>query len=177
MHHYLAVFINYFFVMETSISSMGSPKQGKSMKSWIILIVVILVVAVGGYFAYNMMPKSPAVATGTETSAVKAEPAGTSDYHAVFLSSGQVYFGKYVGSKSGQYVELEDVYYLQAQQSLDKKSAEQTKLSLVKLGGELHGPTDKVYVNRDHVLMIEDLRTDSNVVKTIESSKQPTKTQ
>jgi hypothetical protein len=66
---------------------------------------------------------------------------------------------------------------LQAQQSLDKKSAEQTKLSLVKLGGELHGPTDKVYVNRDHVLMIEDLRTDSNVVKTIESSKQPTKTQ
>jgi hypothetical protein len=42
---------------------------------------------------------------------------------------------------------------------------------LIKLGGELHGPTDTMQINRDQILLIEDLRTDSNLVAAIGNYK------
>lgn len=96
----------------------------------------------------------------------------TTTYQAYFLLNGQVYFGKDIERKNG-YTILKNVYYLelvnneqfQNQAGVDK----QTQLSLKKLGTELHGPTDTLYVNDDHILFYEDLRPDSNVLKSIES--------
>jgi hypothetical protein len=45
------------------------------------------------------------------------------------------------------------------------------EINLVKLGGELHGPTDEMRINRDQILLVEDLRTDSNLVKAIDNYK------
>jgi hypothetical protein len=44
---------------------------------------------------------------------------------------------------------------------------QQQELTLIKLGNELHGPTDKMTINRDHVLLTEALRNDSRVVQAI----------
>ena len=86
---------------------------------------------------------------------------------AVFLSNGQVYFG-YVEDINRQMIEIKEVYYLRTQDFLQPSSEqgdqdEKKKISLVKLGSELHGPTDQMHVNRDQVLFIEDMRSDSKI--------------
>jgi hypothetical protein len=106
-----------------------------------------------------------------------------SGWQAVFLSNGQVYFG-HLGSSDKQFAELSNIYYLQVdqQESLQPgktttaATTEQPKLTLIKLGNELHGPNDKMTINRDHILFIEDMKSDSKVVAAIEDYiKNPTK--
>lgn len=101
-------------------------------------------------------------------------PFGTTGvYQAVFLSNNQVYFGM-LNNRSAQYATLTDIYYLQITQPLQPKErgAQQApNINLVKLGGELHGPTDKMEINRDHILFIEDLKPDSQVILAIDSYK------
>lgn len=98
----------------------------------------------------------------------------TEGYQAVFLTNGQVYFGK-ISSMTATDVTLEDIYYLQVQQQNIQPPAEQQgqqpQLSLVKLGNELHGPQDKMIINRDHVLFWENLKDDGRVVKAISDHK------
>jgi hypothetical protein len=92
-------------------------------------------------------------------------------YQAVFLSNGQVYFGK-VNALNNQYVDLRDIYYLNSQsQSADgttegEKDTNST-FSLVKLGCELHGPADQMIINREQVTFWENLKSDGKVAKAI----------
>lgn len=136
--------------------------QVKSKKPWIAIIVVVVVLAVlaAGVGAYKMMAAD---------SAVKS-----SQYQAVFLTNGQVYFGK-LSDVSGKYVVLKDIYYLQVQQSVqpaDDKTNEQPQVSLAKLGSELHGPEDNMQINRDQVLFWENLKDDSKVVDAIKKNQE-----
>jgi hypothetical protein len=95
-----------------------------------------------------------------------------SKYQAVFLSNGQVYFGKLYRERS-QYPILREVYYLQVMQQLQPGTENPTaNINLVKLGAELHGPTDEMRINRDHILFIEDLKDDSQVVQGIKRFKE-----
>ncbi|MEA3463895.1 MAG: hypothetical protein U9R14_02370 [Patescibacteria group bacterium] len=91
-------------------------------------------------------------------------------YQAVFLSNGQVYFGKATDVNS-QTLVLEDIYYLRVARDLQAGSAgEQTNtdnFSLIKLGNEIHGPEDKMSINLDHILFVEDLKDNSKVVEGI----------
>lgn len=133
-----------------------------NQKSWVLLVAVIVVVAIAGYIVFMM----PAASLGGGASSAA--------YQAVFLVNNQVYFGK-VYSPSSQFMTLKDIYYLQVQQQIQPVQGAanpSTAINLVKLGGELHGPTDEMRINRDQILLIEDLRSDSNVVKAIENYKQ-----
>ena len=94
-------------------------------------------------------------------------------YQAVFLSNGQVYFGK-LFRETNQYAVLRDVYYLQITQPPQPLRAGEVppaNINLVKLGGELHGPVDEMRINRDHILFVEDLKSDSRVVQAIDQLK------
>lgn len=95
-------------------------------------------------------------------------------YQALFLTNGQVYFGKVVSMNSDT-VTLRDIYYLQqnVQSGTDAKAAaaQQNQLQLTKLGGELHGPEDVMYIERSQVLFWENLKNDSQVVKKIQEAK------
>jgi hypothetical protein len=98
------------------------------------------------------------------------------DWQAVFLTNGQVYFGKVEKQNQVELV-VKDIYYLQVTRPLqqteegEQQPNPQGELSLVKLGNELHGPTDGMLINRDHVLFVEDLKEDSNVVQAIDNYK------
>jgi len=93
---------------------------------------------------------------------------------AVFLTNGQVYFGK-VKAINKQYVDLESIYYLNVNQqvqpnqsnSSNSNSSQNQSVSLVKLGCELHGPTDRMIINRDQVTFWENLKTDGQVTQAI----------
>lgn len=99
-------------------------------------------------------------------------------YQAVFLTNGQVYFGK-LSNPNSKYISLEDVYYLQVQDSKaadgqSQDSAEQLQQGepqLIKLGEELHGPEDVMKVSQSQVTFWENLKSDSKVVKAIEQYK------
>lgn len=98
-----------------------------------------------------------------------APPFGRNVYQAVFLDNGQVYFGKL--RRFGDYPVLKDVYYLQITQQLQGSANDASNVNLVKLGNELHGPTDQMRINRQSILFIEDLKPDSQVVQAIERMK------
>lgn len=103
-------------------------------------------------------------------------------YQAVFLTNGQVYFGKITHTSDNE-ITLESVYYLQSsenpQNDITKKDSSsntntadtQTQLAIVKLGSEIHGPMDKMYITKSNVLFTEDLKDSSQVVQAIQASK------
>lgn len=93
-----------------------------------------------------------------------------SKWQAVFLSNSQVYFGHLENYDHG-YVRLMKVYYLRAAGDLQQGggSANQN-LNLVKLGGELHGPEDAMFIPKDKIQFWENLKSSSQVVQSIESS-------
>jgi hypothetical protein len=146
----------------------------------IIVVLLAVVVGGGGLFLYKSGGFSlPGAAEGEKTTT----PAKASGYVAVFLTNNQVYFGK-LANMAAQYPALTDVYYLRVQQALatgegnvqvETKTAAagtaRNELTLIKLGDELHGPTDEISLNRDHILLIEDLKEDSKVVKAIQQFK------
>ena len=91
-----------------------------------------------------------------------------SGYQAVFLVNGQVYFGK-VANQNSTWVKLTDIYYLQSRSALQNQDdlGSQQDVTLVKLGQELHGPTDQMQILRDHILFIENLASNSKVLQAI----------
>ena len=89
-------------------------------------------------------------------------------YSAVLLTTGDIYFAKVVGEQ-GHYTMLRDIYYPQVAQNADGTQAQDVQI--VKFGNELHGPKDEIRVNRDHIFMIQPLRSDSRVLETIAEYK------
>ncbi len=90
---------------------------------------------------------------------------------AIFLTNGQVYFGKIKGLNP-QYVNLTDIYYLNSQTNSDEAADKQTpNLSLVKLGCELHGPQDQMIINRQQLSFWENLSNEGKVAKAISQWK------
>lgn len=133
-----------------------------------VLAILLIAVSIGalGWFTTR------AYKAVTADAAVKSK-----QYQAVFLTNGQVYFGKLTQSDSS-YVKLTDIYYLQVQQTVQPKdssaaatAAANQQVSLAKLGGELHGPEDVMYVSRAQVLFWENLTTAGKVSKAIADYK------
>lgn len=143
-----------------------SPKRdGKAVKI-IIALVIIVLVAIGACWVVT--------AYGWGGDSI-AKPSSR-DWQAVFLTNGQVYFGK-VTSVGKKTLSLSDIYYLQVvtkplqqtQQGEAASAASQTQqeLTLIKLGNEIHGPQDQMTINIDQVLLTEKLKNDSRVVQAI----------
>lgn len=137
----------------------------------VLYVVAVLLLAVIGIIALQVasQPKS----TGGTFGSVD-----TATYQAVFLSNGQVYFGK-ITNVSTAYLVLDDIYYLRVQQELQPTPEEteagvttttddgESKVVLVQLGNELHKPESAMTINRDHVLFWENLQGDSPVISSI----------
>jgi hypothetical protein len=133
--------------------------KGKTVKG----LAVLAVLAAAAYWAY-----------GAAMRRADASVADASRYQAVFLTNGQAYFGK-ASNVSGQYIRLENVYYLVINRPLQNQSEGEEqkdgpKYTLMKLGQELHGP-DSMSINRDQVLFIENLKEDSKVMAAIKGGQ------
>ncbi len=145
-------------------SDMGGHRSGSKLP-WVVLVVVVLVIVVVAILFRDKWGGSKA--------------GKSSDYQAVFLTNGQVYFGKL--SDAGKYLKLSDIFYLQVNQPQIQGSQQteqqaqqaqaQPQLQLVKLGSELHGPKDEMSINRDQVLFFEDMKEDGKVMQAIKQYK------
>ena len=88
----------------------------------------------------------------------------TDQFQAVFLTNGQVYYGKITDSQ-GQFYTIEDVFYVLRSPSQAEGQAPQ--LQLIKRGKELHGPTDALQINRDHIAFVEEVGPKGQVMQKI----------
>lgn len=142
-------------------------KEGKNspVKTIIAVVASIVVIALAVCGFMLLQSKNSAGVTAVDSS----------KFQAVFLTNGQVYFGKLSGV-GHEYVNLKNIYYLQVQSSVqpstekpatDATNADDSQVSLTKLGNELHGPTDEMHISKDQVLFWENLKDDSTVVKAI----------
>jgi hypothetical protein len=96
-------------------------------------------------------------------------------WRAVFLSNNQVYFGHFLDVPFASTITLNDVYYLQVALSNEQLAGtSQSSLKLVKLGSEIHGPTDQMVIPISQILFWETLRPDSAIVTTIKNGQPQT---
>ena len=129
----------------------------RSALLFLFIIPLALLFFAAGVYSWTLIKNGKAVAA---------------QYQAVFLANGQVYFG-HVEHRAAPYVTLTNIYYLQTRQPLQDPGGKKTdtpqepELTLVKLGDELHGPTDRMEINRDQILFIEDLRDNGKVAEAI----------
>jgi hypothetical protein len=97
-------------------------------------------------------------------------------YQMVDLLSGQIYFGK-LQNDDGRYLTLKDVYTVQSQPASSSTSGAATDTTsqskILKVSQQVYGPDDTMAIRADQVQFWQNLRTDSKVVKAIESSPQP----
>lgn len=131
------------------------PKETKPTKNPILMIVI-------GVFVISLLVVGFVWFRGASESG---------EYQAVFLTNNQVYFGKVQGA-GRDVVILSDVYYLpQSTQLQQGDSASPAEIALIKLGKELHGPTDRMQIIRDNILFFETLSEDSKILKAIQNHK------
>lgn len=125
---------------------------------WIIIILIIIF----GIIKFDVL--------GVLNPSIKK----TTEWQAIFLNDGQVYFGKVI-KKDNDVLALEEIYYLQnpgaLQQGENNLNEKKGEINLIKLGNEIHGPTDQMQINWKNVLFVENLKQDSKIVNAIENYK------
>jgi hypothetical protein len=95
----------------------------------------------------------------------------SSKLQAVFLNTGQVYFGN-IKALNNKYFVVSNIYYLQTSNangtsSAASSSTANTNVTLVKLGCELHEPYDQMVINSDQVTFWENLQDNGQVAKAV----------
>lgn len=118
--------------------------------------VIVLIVALVAF-----------VGLGGNAPKAESKYVDSSKLQAVFLNTGQVYFGK-VTSLNSRYVVLSNIYYLQTSSTGTDANAN-TNVSLVKLGCELHEPLDQMVINREQVTFWENLGDNGQVAQAVKT--------
>ncbi|MDI6734272.1 MAG: hypothetical protein QMD50_02145 [Patescibacteria group bacterium] len=111
----------------------------------LFIVVIVLLVALIALFVWRWWFAKP-----------------VSDYYALYLKSGELYFGKLVRFP---YFGLKQVYMLQINNGDD-----QTPLSIQKFSKIFWGPEDYIRINRDEVVWMTRLAVDSELVRVIVSN-------
>ena len=115
---------------------------------------------------YLRLVVGAAICVGVAYFPSKREVRFTTPYQAVLLDDNQVYYGKLSGFGTAHPI-LTDVYYIKS--GVDPQTKE-TKNVLVRRGKELHGP-DRMYLNKQHIVVVEPVGQTSQVAKPIEQTK------
>ena len=130
-----------------------------------LIIIAVIILVISGLLLWSKNKSAASI--------------DASKYQAIFLSNGQVYFGKLQALDNG-YFKLTKVFYIQgstdtdadAAKSKDPQQTTSSDMKLIKLGKEVHGPEDAMIINRDQVQFYENLKSDGEVAKLIDQYKQ-----
>lgn len=143
-------------------TSHGLPanKKGKRFNQphWIKLLYTVLLVS-GAILIVSIIIGTVFGPKKTESELVKKDR-----YQAVFLTGGQVYFGR-VDSMNGKYMRLSSIFYLRTSPQVQPNGTDNAAASapeLVPLGCELHRPQNEMQINRDQIIFWENLQDESN---------------
>jgi hypothetical protein len=130
---------------------------------WIVPLCVILVVA-----AVCCLGHSWGSSSGAPVSEQAIDDAAKSKrWQALILDNERVYFGK-VSSGGEGLVKLDKAYFIQQQAGKDGKAGD---LKVQPISEELQQAESPMYINVSHVVMLENLPSESRVAQAIESLK------
>lgn len=133
---------------------------GSRLGTNILLFIVALLIAAVAWFTY------------TARSVPQAKLIDGSKLQAVFLNTGQVYFGN-IQALNANYLVLGNVYYLQsANSTTNQQQSSNQNISLIKLGCELHKPYDEMVINTREVTFWENLQSDGQVAHAVSQFQQ-----
>ncbi|MEO7364383.1 MAG: hypothetical protein ABIV43_02645 [Candidatus Saccharimonadales bacterium] len=129
---------------------------------------VTRIVTAAGAFLVAVLLVFVAITVFTSNRNSQAGFVDSSKLQAVFLNTGQVYFGK-ISTLNNKYFVVKDIYYLQTSSgaATDATAAANTSVSLVKLGCELHEPYDQMVINSTQVTFWENLQDNGQVAKAV----------
>ena len=156
-----------------------------AMRFVVLVIFSVAMLFVGSKYGSNI------------TNLGKSAAVNSDEWVAVATDDGLLYFG-HLRNQNDQYVTLENAYVAQqntaAASSTETKnnapivpgatgvdtksttntSSNQPQYVLQKISvAQVYGPDDTMQVNRDHVLFFQKLRSDSQIVQTIENPQPP----
>ncbi len=166
---------------------MNDEKKTKSYALILLLGVVVLVAS--GLVAFYEAQNSKNVAVNKKIESLQSKLKVLDDtnnaaknnnldkvdknkFQAVFLDGGQVYFGRITDISNTQ-ITLTNIFYLNTNQKTDSSNVNNPTgdASLIKRGKELHGPEDKMFIERKKTIFWENLKPDGEVSKTIAEYK------
>ncbi len=157
---------------QTTAAGNPSPSNNKKAKrsdrgEWArigtVILVVLVAILLGGAIALASM--------GGNDIKPESKFVDSSKLQAVFLNTGQVYFGN-IKTLNSKYFVVSNIYYLQTSNSASGSTSNaNTSVSLVKLGCELHEPYDQMVINRDQVTFWENLQDNGQVAKAVSTFK------
>lgn len=148
----------------------AAPKAPRNY-SWVKWPIIAVLLLALGFAAWRFWPMPSSVEATIDSD----------KYQAVFLSNGQVYFGK-LAVVNNDYMELTNVYYLERQLTTDtdptgeqpatEEEATTTptgenNFQLLKYSDVLYGSEDAMVISKDDIIRFENLRTDGVVAKAI----------
>jgi hypothetical protein len=122
----------------------------KSSKIFVFAVIVIVVIALAVWAGF--------VIAGMQAGATN--PSGASPYSAVYLTSGDIYFGKLSWFPSPH---MTDVWYVTRNQG----QSGETQLGIAAMKSVFWGPSDEVNFNAQDILFWTRLENSSQVVQAI----------
>lgn len=142
-------------------------RPNKTLRVIMSIVIIVAGLAVIAAIIVGILTRTGVI---SEPSAINKD-----ENQAVFLTNGQVYFGKLQNVK-GDYLTLTNIYYLQVD-STDPSiqsgaNSNSNNVQLIKLGNELHGPNDEMQISSKQVLFWENLKNDSKVSQAIANYKE-----
>lgn len=132
--------------------------KGVSVINTILIVLIVLLVTAAAFFYIS----------------AKKHALFEKSFQVVALDTGEVFFGK-VKYQKKDIVELSNVYYLPINASdlfSQDFNANSDSLSVIKIGNELHGPEDSMFILQEHIVFIQNLRENSAVVAAIKEYQQ-----
>jgi hypothetical protein len=140
----------------TSKSKRDDNKWGRIITALVGTAVVVLLIAIVALISFGS-PKS------------EDKYVDSAKLQAVFLNTGQVYFGN-IKTLNSKYTVLTNIYYLQAANNNganNTASNNNNNITLVKLGCELHEPFDQMIINSEQITFWENLQDNGQVAKAV----------
>lgn len=152
---------------EPSSGNSGGRRSKRRDKGELRRILTVIAVAAAGILIAGVVVYAIAVSPKSES-----EYVDTDRLQAVFLNTGQVYFG-HIKSLNNDYFVVTGIYYLQATNNANSDNASSgttnSNITLVKLGCELHEPYDRMVINSDQVTFWENLQDGGQVAKAVKT--------
>jgi len=150
------------------------PEQVRAVRqprnlAWVKWVAAVLLIAIIGVAGWMFIPRGNSGIAATIDS---------DKYQAVFLSNGQVYFGK-LAIVNGDFMKLTNVFYLERQLTASTGDSEdgetntppvnssENNFQLLKYSDVLYGSEDAMIISKDDIIRYENLRPDGVVAKAI----------
>ena len=120
-------------------------RNGGKFSIFMLVLIGLIIALLAAYIGTSQFKKEGSFVDGDR-------------FQAVFLSGGQVYFGK-IRTLNDRFISIDNIYYLQTGQTTGQgNQSAAANPTLAKLGCELHAPEDEMIINREHVQFWENLK-------------------